>query len=198
MGAAILIGALVVEAAETGIHIYKDVEDKNTTKKMEQEKDDAINLQKTRANLQADDAKTSRANKEQLILSQQKAIAASSGLSMSSGSFGSIVAGSESAYAEDNKRANISLQMTQDNLQLSMDQNHIASASREEADNWAIATDALSGAGSMLSTGYSASENKSKATSNNKYTSVSREAPNSAGEADDHIANSMGKSSYYS
>ena len=96
------------------------------------EQEQAIQLQEARAKGQAAAAGISRAQQEQRILSTQKAMAAAQGMSEQSGTFGSLVAGSEAAYAQDNKMANLSLTMSMDNMDAQMKNIR----EKQTASNW--------------------------------------------------------------
>lgn len=198
MGAAVLMGTLIAtEAAKTGMDIYKNEEAKTDQQHEAQARESAINLQKARAQYAASSDQIDRADKEAKILSQQKALAASHGLSLESGSFGSLVAGSEAAYALDNKKAKISLQMTQDNLQSEIDQNNIALAAQEKQDNWNIFGDVVSGVSDIAGTAYTGMGSKAKKTDDNMYAEVGKQAGGGAADADNRIANGIADSGNY-
>lgn len=200
MGGAVLVGALVAtEVAKTGMDIYGDEKAKSAQEQEAEARNNAIKLQEDRAQYAASTDQIDRARKETQILSQQKALAASHGLSLESGSFGSLVAGSEAAYAEDNKKANISLQMTKDNLQAQIDQNNIALAAQEKQDNWNIFSSAVGGVADIAGTmsgGFGAKSPKK--TTNNPYTEVAQTAGGQAADYDDQIAGGIADSGYYS
>ena len=119
MGAALLPIALIAGA---GVSVAGDVMRSDAASEQEAEQEKSIKLQESRAKAQSAAQQIERDKQEQNVLSNQKAMAAAYGMSSSSGSFTSSVLGSATDFEQKSKLGNLSLSMSLDNMEASIDQ----------------------------------------------------------------------------